>query len=126
MKIIDNKRVDLTNDEFSMYEQICRSYDRPNFKGEYLFESHFETNGEGIITFVKPPTKQYSTLEVFCFLISVMVNQHLRLVHNQMDSFVKEAGEKYKGMLTEVQENSKKLSEIVKNAEAVESKQGAD
>lgn len=93
IRIIDNKRIFLTNSEYEMYQKICRSYDRPNFKGEELFREHFETNREGIITFVFPPTKRYTSLEVYCFLLSIMVNQHLRLVHEQTNALVKEAKE---------------------------------
>ena len=56
---------------------------------ESLFEGHFETS-EGIIIFVKPPQKKYSSLEVYCFLISLMVNQHLRLMHQQVEALVEE------------------------------------
>ena len=93
IRVIDHKKVELTDDEFAMYQKICRSYDRPNFKGEDLFSEHFNSNDDGIITFVLPPSKKYTTMEVFCFLISIMVNQHLRLVHKQTDILVKETKE---------------------------------
>ena len=89
IKIIDHKRVEMTNDEYKMYQKICRSYDRANFKGESLFEDHFEAS-DGIILFVKPPQKKYSSLEVYCFLISLMTNQHMRLMHQQIDALVSE------------------------------------
>ena len=89
IKIIDHKRVELTEDEWRMYKSICKSYDRANFKGESLFEDHFEVS-DGIIIFVKPPQKKYSSLEVYCFLISLMTNQHLRLMHKQVDALVAE------------------------------------
>ena len=88
IKIINHKKVDLSNDEWKMYQNICRSYDRPNFKGEDLFMDHFQVNGDGIIVFVTPPEGKHTSLEVFCFLISLMVNQHLRLIHQQTDALV--------------------------------------
>ena len=90
IRIIDNKRIDLTNDEFSLYEKICRSYDQPNFKGEYLFEELFESDNNGFITFLKPPTN-YTTPEVIFFLINIMVHQHLRISCGEADLVIAEA-----------------------------------
>ncbi len=90
IRIIDNKRVDLTNDEFSLYEKICRSYDRPNFKGEYLFEDLFESDDKGFITFLKPPTN-YTTPEVIFYLIDITVHQHLRRSCGEVDLVIAEA-----------------------------------
>ena len=44
LRIIDNKRVELTNDEWKTYQEICSSYDKPNFQGKDLFKDIFETN----------------------------------------------------------------------------------
>ena len=108
-KIIDHKRVEMTQDEWSMYQAICKSYNRANFKGEDLFSDHFETNSDGIIIFVKVPARKNFSLEVYCFLLSLMVNQHLRLVHEQTDSLVKEA----KAELAKQYEQIKALQEQV-------------
>lgn len=104
IRIIDNKKIDLTADEYKAYKDLCRSYDRPNFKGEELFKDHFIANNEGIIVFVKPPHKRYSSLEVFCFLISIMNNQHMRIHYEQVESLVKEAKAKLTGLIKENQD----------------------
>lgn len=111
-RVIDNKRIDLTNDEWDMYQKICRSYDRPNFQGEELFKDHFETNEHGIITFVLPPQKKYSSLEVFCFLLSIMNNQQNRIIQEQFQMLIKEAGKKIEGLVQDV----KKLEEKVEGS----------
>jgi hypothetical protein len=90
-RIIDHKRVDMSDDEWKLYEKICKSYNRPNFEGKSLFEQHFEVNDAGIIVFVLPPQKKRTSLEVYCFLTSVMVNQHTRLMHAQVEALVREA-----------------------------------
>jgi len=108
-RIVDNKRIDLTNDEWLSYQKICRSYDRPNSRGEELFKDHFETNEHGTIIFVRPPEKRYSSMEVFCFLISIMNNQHLRIGQEQAAMMVKEAGQK----IEELVQTVKKLEERV-------------
>ena len=89
-RIINHKRVEMTNEEFEMYQAICKSYDRPNFKGEELFIDLFETNSDGIITFVRPADKRQFSMEVYCFMLSVMVNQHLRVSHETVQALVSE------------------------------------
>lgn len=83
--VIDNKKVDLTTDEINMYNKIVQSYTTLTNKGEDLFIDLFETDQEGIIVFLKPPSKRQTSFEVFLFLMSVMQHQHLRLMHKQVD-----------------------------------------
>lgn len=92
IRIIDHKKVDITDTEYKMYTNICRSYDdaQANRKGEDLFKDHFEVDNNGIIIFVKPPQRYYSSLEVFCFLISIMQNQHIRNIHKLADQLVED------------------------------------
>jgi len=101
-RIIDNKKVSMTNDEYSFYEEICKGYDRPNFKGKDLFQDHFEVNDDGIIIFVKPPYKKYSSMEVFTFLVSLMVNQQLRAANDQMATLAEEAKQKFTEQFAEI------------------------
>jgi hypothetical protein len=111
IRIIDNKKVWMTPDEYRYFEEICQGYDRPNFQGKDLFQDHFESNDSGIIVFVKPPHKKYSSMEVFTFLVSVQVNQQLRLAREQMDVLIKEAENK----LRETLDESAKLKEELKS-----------
>ncbi len=90
IRIIDNKKVELTDDEFGMYQKICRSYDENNRKGEDLFVDLFETDDDGIIIYLKPPTKRFCSMEIFCFVMSLMQHQHLRLMHIKVDELCKE------------------------------------
>lgn len=102
VSIIDHKKVWMTPDEYRLYEEICKGYDRPNFQGKDLFQGHFESNDEGIITFVLPPQKKYSSMEVFTFLVSLQVNQQLRLAREQMSMLVTEAEGKVRETLQEM------------------------
>jgi hypothetical protein len=111
MRIIDNKKVCITDDEFRFYNNLCREYDRPNFKGESLFVDHFESDDDGIIVFVKPPSKRYSSLEVYTFIVSLMVNQHLRVMREQTESFVKEAKAAHIKMLEDMEKKKNELDE---------------
>jgi hypothetical protein len=111
IRIIDNKKVLMTPDEYRYFEEICQGYDRPNFQGKDLFQDHFESNDSGIIIFVKPPHKKYSSMEVFTFLVSLQVNQQLRLAQEQMETLIKEAENK----LRETLDESAKLKEELKS-----------
>jgi hypothetical protein len=91
VRIIDNKKVLMSVDEFKCYQNLCLEYSRPNFKGESLFQGHFESDSSGFITFVKPPSQKYSSMEVFCFLQSLMMSQHIRNMYRQCDTFISES-----------------------------------
>ena len=106
IRVIDNKKVEITEDEFSLYKEICRSYDRPNFQGEDLFKNLFETNDDGIIIALKPP-RTYTSMEVFMFLMSLMEHQHLRRMEKNINSIV----EKLNIKLVEVDAKLKLLNE---------------
>lgn len=89
VKIIDNKKVDLTDDEWRMYNTICQAYDDPPAqKGRDLFIDLFESDNDGIIIFLKPPHNRLCSFEIFLFLMSVMVHQHLRSAHKKVDDAV--------------------------------------
>jgi hypothetical protein len=88
IRVVDNKKLDMTDDEWTMYQQIVKSYTTLSNKGEDLFMDLFETNEEGLIIFLKPPSRRQTSLEVFLFLMSLMQHQHLRLMHHQVDEAV--------------------------------------
>lgn len=94
LRIIDNKRIDLTAAEWALYQEICRSYDKGNIKGQDLFENLFETDEKGIIVFLRPPTNKYSSMEVYMFLVGVMVHQHLGTACDHVDALFQRMIEK--------------------------------
>jgi hypothetical protein len=104
LRIIDNKKIALTADEFALYQTIAKSYDRPNFQGKDLFKGLFETDENGVIIFLRPPTSRYTSMEVFMFLVSVMVHQHLGIACEHADKLTTTLDGKIKecdAMLTE-------------------------
>lgn len=105
MKIIDNKKIDLTDDEWIMYEKICSSYDTINVRGKDLFIDLFETDDDGIITFLKPPSKRQTSFEIFLFLISVFQQQHVRLMYKEVENICSE-------MRNKMDELNKKLASL--------------
>ena len=95
MRIIDSKQIDLTNDEWNMYQAIVASYTTPTNKGEELFMDLFEVDDHGIIVFLKPPSKRQTSFEVFLFMMSVFQHQHLRLMHQQVNDLCAKVKEKF-------------------------------
>jgi hypothetical protein len=84
--IIDNKKVRLTSDEWKLYQDICRSYDEPpHQKGTDLFFNLFESDQNGMITFLRPPTRTTS-YEVVIFMMSLMMHQRLRDCYKQVNT----------------------------------------
>lgn len=94
LQIIDNKKLDMTSDEWTMYQKIVKSYTSLTNKGEDLFIDLFESDDNGIIMFLKPPSKRQTSLEVFLFLMSLMQHQHLRLMQKQVDDLCSQVREK--------------------------------
>lgn len=79
----------MTEDEWNMYRDICRSYDRPNFKGEELFRDLFETDDNGVVIFLKPPSNRHTSMEIFLFISAIMQHQHIRMMHKKVDELCK-------------------------------------
>jgi hypothetical protein len=96
IRIIDNKKIEVTEDEWNMYQKIVKSYTTTTNKGEDLFKDLFETDDNGIIIFLKPPSKFRTSFEIFLFLMSLMQHQHLRLLTAQVNDMCSEVREKFK------------------------------
>ncbi len=85
IRIIDSKKVDLTEDEWILYQNIVKSYTTSTNNGNDLFSDLFETDDNGIIIFLRPPSKRQTSFEVFLFLVSIMNHQHLRELRKEVD-----------------------------------------
>lgn len=107
IRIIDNKKIDLTDSEYNLYLQICESYTTPRFNGESLFKDLFETDNDGFIIFIRPSDKPVASLEVYLFVISIMVHQHLRNSNREYDLAIKDlrrAKEEYESLSATIKE----------------------
>ena len=83
----------MTEDEWNHYQNICKSYNQ----GSSLFAGLFQTDTEGLITFLIPPSSEFS-FEVVLFLQNVMLHQYIRKMqseHNRamddINNLIKEA-----------------------------------
>lgn len=88
IRIIDNKKIDLTDDEWNMYQNICKSYTTSSFNGSDLFIDLFETNPDGIIVFLKPPQNRRVTMEIIYFLSTIYQHQHMRNLYKIVESYL--------------------------------------
>jgi len=109
LRIIDNKRIDLTNSEFKMYKEICKAYSHERANGEDLFKNLFETNSEGMIEYLRPPTKEF-TWEVINFLQNIMIHQHLRKVYSDHNEAIEEFKKEKKELLSRIEDLESKVN----------------
>lgn len=100
IRIVANQKLSMTEDEWRMYQDICRSYDRPNFKGEDLFKDLFVSDDIGRIVLIKPPSKSYTSMEVFLFIISLFQQQHTRVMYDEITKLANEVRNKLKELDT--------------------------
>ncbi len=98
IRIVNNKKLEMSNDEFALYKNICKSYDSENTKGSDLFADLFESDDDGIILFLRPPSRRATTMEVFLFLVSLMTQQHLRINYLQIEEMSSQIKNKFQEM----------------------------
>jgi hypothetical protein len=108
IRIIDNKKIDLTDDENEMYQKIVKSYTTINMDGKDLFTDLFYSDDRGIIVFLKPPSVRRTSFEVFLFLMSIFQHQHTRLMYEQVEDICQQM----KAKMNEIDEKLKKISSI--------------
>jgi hypothetical protein len=96
LHVVDNKKIEMTEDEWSLYLKICKSYTIGPNKGEDMFIDLFETDDDGIIMFLKPPSKRGTSFEVFMFLMALQQQQHIRLMYQQIADLSKQVKDKLK------------------------------
>lgn len=114
IRVIDNKRVLMTDDEHSLYESICKAYDNPpHQQGKALFENLFETDANGMITMLRPPTKICS-FEVFLFVMALMTHQHLRDCYKQVNAASSNVDRKLTDLTKRVEEKLAELDKAIK------------
>lgn len=81
IRAIDNKPVDLSDDEFEYYLQIIKEF------GTNVLQETFETEEcSGFITLVKPPMNAKLPLGIVFFLFNVMLNQRVRRFDEMMSN----------------------------------------
>jgi hypothetical protein len=114
IQIIDNKKVEMTQDEYQLYLKIVKSYTTHTNKGEDLFIDLFETDDNGIIMFLKPPSKRQTSFEVFLFLMALMQHQHLRIMRKQVEDLADEMKQKMQELRHELERKTEEIDEKIR------------
>jgi hypothetical protein len=79
--IVDNQKLDMSDNEWVLYQKIVASYTNQYQRGQDLFIDLFQSDDNGIIVFLKPPSKRHTSLEIFLFLVALQQQQHLRVMY---------------------------------------------
>jgi len=73
-RIIDYKQVDVTDEEFAYFQSLMGEF--PDAK--HQIRDLFDVDGDGCITFVRPPVKRQLAWGLLFFFQNLMINQRLR------------------------------------------------
>ena len=93
IKIIHNQKVLMTEQEYSDYQTISRSYDRPHFSGSDLFRGLFHTDDNGNITRIGVPAGAQTSMEIFFFVCALYEHQKMRQWEVQIAEICEKANE---------------------------------
>ncbi len=80
IRAVANKRLDLTDAEYEVYEKIS------DMVGKSEFYDLFDTDKNGKIISVFPPIDKQVSMVVIYYLFNVMINQRVRLFDSLINS----------------------------------------
>jgi len=92
--IVDNKLLEMSNDEYSEFQKICSANEKPNCKGEEIFRDRFATDQNGRIIYLKALGNRFINFEAVFFLVNLMQNQHLRAMYMEIDTLTAKVDQK--------------------------------
>ena len=79
IRAVSNKRLHLTDDEYTVYNKIISTVDK------HEFDNIFITDNNGYITAVFPPIDKQISMIVVYFLFNIMINQKVRMFDSLID-----------------------------------------
>jgi len=81
-KIIDYKKIDMTENEFNYYKHLVEIFTdkEKNISGNIYFKDLFDVDENGFITLIK--TEKSVPWAVLFFIQQIMISQRLRLTDN--------------------------------------------
>ena len=86
IRAIDNKPLELSNEEFVYYNQIIEAFGVNIFQNTFEVEENESSESYGFITLVKPAMDKNLPLGVVYFLMNCMLNQRIRDFEKLMES----------------------------------------
>ena len=78
IKAIAHQKVDMSDQEYQYYKELVSQFTDDKTKGEEFFKDLFESDEEGLITFVKP--NKPTPWAIVFFVQQVMITQRLRVI----------------------------------------------
>jgi hypothetical protein len=112
IRIIDDKQIELTADEWNIYNDIITRYTTATMEGKYLFRGLFESDDKGIIQTLKPP-QQAISMEIFLFMSCVMQHQHIRLMYQQLQEWKSQFEQQSSAHMERLVDTLKPKAEVV-------------
>jgi hypothetical protein len=88
MRIVDYKEVEMSDEEFSYYQQIVKEFSDGMYSGKEQFRDTFDVDDNGCITLIRPPLKKQVAWVVLLFLQNLMINQRIRLMEKRITEFI--------------------------------------
>ena len=107
--IVDNKLLEMSDDEHTEFTKICAANEKPNCKGEEIFRDRFATDENGRIIYLKALGNRFINFEAVFFLVNLMQNQHLRAMYGEIDVLTAKVEKK----LQVLESKEKKLDEAL-------------
>ncbi len=84
IRAIDNKPLELTDDEFEYYNAIVEAFGANVFQGTFEVDDDVNSLFHGFITLVKPPMKHNLPMGAMFFLMNCMLNQRIRVFEQKI------------------------------------------
>jgi hypothetical protein len=78
IRAIDNKRLDLSDEEYQYYNTLVETFGKEDFSGL------FSTDKNGQIISITPPVDRQISLGVIFFILNIMMNQRLRSLEDMI------------------------------------------
>ena len=92
IRIVDFKRLDMTDQEFEYYNQLVEAFSDDSYSGKQQFHDMFDVDNDGCITMIRPPIGKEVGWAILVFLQNLMINQRLRRLEKWVRSLKDERG----------------------------------
>lgn len=77
-KVIDYKKVDMSDDEYSYYKHLIKIFSDKDINGDVYFKNLFDVDKSGLITLIK--TEKSVPWAILFFMQQLMLSQRLRSI----------------------------------------------
>lgn len=78
IRVIDYKKVDMTDEEFDYYTRLVKEFTYGTYNGKDQFHDLFDVDDDGCISIINPPFRKDVSWAVIFFIQNLMINQRIR------------------------------------------------